>query len=162
MKFCIITPTYNRAYIVGKTINSVLSQTYNNWEMIVVNDASLDNTNEIMDKFLVDKRIKYKKLEKNLGMCGARNAGINMISSDVDWVCFLDSDDMLIDDAFELMIKKIKEFPKLKHFAFSVKYENEKSACILPYDNYIADYKAIIGGGGRILMESFVQCYIKV
>lgn len=87
----IITPTYNCAKFIGKTIESVLKQTYTDWEMIIVDDASKDNTEEIVNKYN-DKRIKYIKLKENCGADVARNTAIEEAKG--KYMAFLDSDDL--------------------------------------------------------------------
>ena len=73
----VIIPTYNRANLVGRAIKSVLNQTYQNLEIIVVDDGSTDNTEEAIEEFQKqDKRIKYIKHERNMGGLAARNTGI--------------------------------------------------------------------------------------
>ena len=63
----IIMPSYNTARFIEETVSSVLSQTYQNWELIIVDDCSTDNTDEVIGKFLSDERIIYIKNEKNSG-----------------------------------------------------------------------------------------------
>ena len=72
----IITPSYNTAKFIGKTIESVQNQTYQNWEMIIVDDCSTDNTDEVIDGYLSDQRIKYIKNEKNSGAAVSRNRAL--------------------------------------------------------------------------------------
>jgi glycosyltransferase involved in cell wall biosynthesis len=88
----IIIPTYNRAYILPRAINSALKQTYKNWEMIIVDDSSEDNTKELIEKyFKKDNRIRYIKNTHKKGPAGAKNCGIdNAIGK---YIAFLDSDD---------------------------------------------------------------------
>lgn len=89
----IITPTFNSANFVEETIKSVLSQTYPNWEMIIVDDCSCDNTEEVVSQYVrEDKRIKYIRLEKNSGAAVARNKA--MREAEGEYMAFLDSDDM--------------------------------------------------------------------
>ena len=146
MKFSIITPTYNRAHTIERAIKSMQNQTYNNWEMIIVDDGSTDNTEEILKPYLKnDKRIKYIKAKQNGGVGKARNLGFENISSDSEWIGFLDSDDIFVENALELMVKKIKEFPNIKHFSFSTRYENGKSGCKIKQDNFIGDYWTVLG-----------------
>ncbi len=91
MKFSIITPTYNRAHLIKRAINSVIMQDYNNWEMIVIDDGSIDNTKEVVES--IHDNIIYYKLNKNLGVNVARNYGIKKATG--EWILFLDSDDIL-------------------------------------------------------------------
>lgn len=88
----IIIPTYNRAATIGKTIDSFIAQTYKDWEMIVVDDHSKDNTKEVIDDYhKQDARINYMLNERKKGAQGARNTGI--LHAQADWVVLFDSDD---------------------------------------------------------------------
>ena len=94
MKFSIIIPTYNRAFFLPKAIESVLSQTFTDWELIVVDDGSTDNTRDIVAQY-TDSRIRYI-YQTNAERCAARNNGISHASG--EYVCFLDSDDIYTND----------------------------------------------------------------
>lgn len=73
----VITPTYNYALFIKDTIKSVQAQTYTNWEMIIVDDCSIDNTTEIVSQYSkTDARIKYHRLEANAGAAIARNKAL--------------------------------------------------------------------------------------
>ncbi len=87
----VILPTYNRGYIVERAIKSVLNQTYKNLELIIVDDGSTDNTEEIV-KSIEDKRIIFLKHKKNKGASSARNTGIK--NSKGEYISFIDSDDV--------------------------------------------------------------------
>ncbi len=71
----VIIPTYNRAHLIGRAIESVLSQTYDCFEIVIVDDASVDGTERVIRNY-TDKRIRYIRSDKNLGPAGARNIGI--------------------------------------------------------------------------------------
>ncbi len=89
----IITPSYNSERFISKTIDSVLSQTYQNWEMIIVDDVSTDNSNEIIESYIKkDSRIKLIKLIKNRGPAVARNIAIKEAKG--RYIAFLDADDL--------------------------------------------------------------------
>lgn len=98
----IITPSYNTAAYIADTINSVLAQTYTNWEMIIVDDCSTDNTDSIVDAFLSDKRIKYLKNKKNCGAAVSRNYALREARG--KWIAFLDSDDLWSPEKLEKQI----------------------------------------------------------
>lgn len=98
----IITPTYNCAQFIGETIKSVINQTYTNWEMIIVDDASNDNTEEVV-KSIKDERIKYIRLKENSGAATARN--IAMENASGKFMAFLDSDDIWKKDKLEKQVK---------------------------------------------------------
>lgn len=85
-----IVPTYNRAHSIGKSINSILTQSYQDFEIIVVDDCSTDNTEEIVKSFK-NPRIKYIQHQHNSGAAVARNTGIE--NSSGCYIAFLDSDD---------------------------------------------------------------------
>lgn len=88
----IITPSYNSAQYIGRTIDSILQQTYENWELMIVDDFSSDNSREIIQSYInQDSRIKLICLEKNSGAAIARNIGIKHASG--RFIAFLDSDD---------------------------------------------------------------------
>lgn len=88
----VIMPSYNTAKYIAESINSVLNQTYSNWELIIVDDCSSDETDLIVKSFLSDKRIKYYKNPTNLGAALSRNRGLREASG--TWIAFLDSDDL--------------------------------------------------------------------
>jgi glycosyltransferase involved in cell wall biosynthesis len=91
--FSVIIPTYNRAYLISETINTVLLQTYKNFELIIVDDGSTDNTEKIIEeKFSSEKRIKYF-YKKNEERGAARNFGLKNAKG--DYAVFFDSDDMM-------------------------------------------------------------------
>tara|TARA_B100000787_G_scaffold164922_1_gene148184 strand:+ start:348 stop:1223 length:876 start_codon:yes stop_codon:yes gene_type:complete len=108
MKFSVILPTYNRAKFIEGAINSVLNQDYLNWELIIIDNFSTDNTQTLVEKFN-DKRIIYVKY-KNYGIIAkARNYGIKL--SNGNYLAFLDSDDWWYPNKLTTMADLIKEHP---------------------------------------------------
>jgi len=106
----VIIPTYNRAHQVGRAIQSVLAQSYQNFEVIVVDDASTDNTKEVMES-ISDKRIRYIRHNENRGASAARNTGIHVAKG--EYIAFLDSDDEWLPEKLEKQIKVLKTtFPE--------------------------------------------------
>jgi glycosyltransferase involved in cell wall biosynthesis len=102
----VIIPTFNRAHMIGKAIKSVLNQTYRDFEVIVVDDGSTDNTKEIIRSF-TDKRIKYfKKYKKNRGISVTRNIGIEMARG--KYIALLDSDDEWLLEKLDKQIKVLQ------------------------------------------------------
>ncbi|MFH1127766.1 MAG: glycosyltransferase [archaeon] len=89
-KVSVIIPTYNRAELLSSAITSVLNQTFQDFEIIIVDDASKDNTQEVISKFN-NRKIKYLYHETNRGEAGARNTGI--LNSNGQYIAFLDDDD---------------------------------------------------------------------
>lgn len=102
----VITPVYNSEEYIGKTIESVLAQTHQNWEMIIADDCSKDKTSEVIKSFK-DPRIKYIKLEENGGAARARNAALENASG--RFLAFLDADDMWKPKKLEKQLKFMKE-----------------------------------------------------
>jgi glycosyltransferase involved in cell wall biosynthesis len=116
----IIIPSYNRAYLLNKTILSVQNQSYTNWEVILVDDFSTDATKElIFDMSKKDSRIKYF-LNSRKGSNNARNLGIKKASG--EWVVFLDSDDALMPNMLEVHLTQ-NNFSFL-NYDISVGYTN--------------------------------------
>lgn len=104
----IITPVFNSEKYITETIESVLNQTYKNFELILIDNQSQDNSVEIISKFQEkDSRIKLIKLDKNYGPAKARNSGIE--SANGDYISFLDSDDVLYKNYLKKQIKFMEE-----------------------------------------------------
>lgn len=104
----VIMPTYNRGYIISKAIESILVQTYSNFEFIIVDDCSSDDTETIVSDYQKrDKRIKYIKLEKNSGANVARNIGLDQAKG--NYITFQDSDDISMDNRIEIELKALKK-----------------------------------------------------
>lgn len=96
--FSIIIPTYNRSKIMVKSISSVFSQDFSDFELIIVDDGSTDDTEEIMKEYLIDSRVSYLK-QMNKGVSAARNAGA--LKANGKYLIFLDSDDWLSEQYLE-------------------------------------------------------------
>lgn len=103
----IIMPSYNTAGFIDETINSVLDQTYENWELIIVDDCSTDETDAVIAPFLSDSRIKYYKNEVNSGAAVSRNRALREAQG--HWIAFLDSDDLWMPDKLEKQISFMVE-----------------------------------------------------
>lgn len=99
----VVLPTYNRAGIIHNSIKSVLNQTVKDYEIIIVDDCSTDNTLEVINRFN-DKRIKYIRHKKRKGGSAARNTGIKC--SNTEYIAFLDSDDEWFPTKLEKQINK--------------------------------------------------------
>ncbi|MBN9654997.1 glycosyltransferase family 2 protein [Halobacillus sp. GSS1] len=102
-KVSVITPSYNSAHFILETIESVQSQTYTNWEMIIVDDCSNDHSVELIEaKQSADERIKFIKLTRNSGPAYARNQAI--LAAEGRYLAFLDSDDCWLPEKLEKQI----------------------------------------------------------
>lgn len=102
----IVVPVYNASRFLNDTINSILNQTYTNFELLLVNDCSKDNSVEIIKEYK-DKRIKLINNEKNSGAAITRNNGIKEAKG--DYICFLDADDLWEKEKLENQIKFMQE-----------------------------------------------------
>lgn len=101
----IIMPSYNTGGYIKNSIESVLAQTYENWELIIVDDCSTDDTDSIVGQFS-DKRIRYLKNEKNSGAAISRNYALREAKG--RWIAFLDSDDLWLPEKLEKQIAFMK------------------------------------------------------
>lgn len=110
MKISLIIPTFNRSYLIAETIQSVINQTHINWECLIIDDGSTDNTEEVVSFFAKeDKRIQYHKrpIYKPKGANACRNYGFELSSG--DFINWLDSDDLLAVDHFKKHLNWHKE-----------------------------------------------------
>lgn len=98
----IIMPSYNTANYIEASIESVRHQTYENWELIIVDDCSTDNTDEVVRPFLTDGRIRYLKNEQNSGAAISRNRALREAKG--KWIAFLDSDDLWLPEKLEKQV----------------------------------------------------------
>lgn len=114
--FSIIIPNYNRAKVITKAIRSVLNQTYTNFELIVVDDCSIDNSLLLISE-IKDDRLKVFRLEKNSGAAAARNYGIEKAKG--DYISLLDSDDYYDQDFLQESFEKISISPQSVGFIWT-------------------------------------------
>ena len=120
----IIMPSYNAARFIGESINSVLLQTYSNWELLIVDDCSKDNSVEVVRKFAnIDKRVVLFSLEKNVGAAAARNVAIEHAQG--QYIAFLDSDDVWEEYKLEKQLAFMKQYSYV--FTFSNYYVMEEN-----------------------------------
>ena len=99
----VVMPSWNCGRFIAESIRSVQAQTYTNWELIIVDDCSTDDTRRIVGLFSDDRRIKYHCLEHNSGAAVARNTALKMARG--RWIAFLDSDDLWLPEKLERQIE---------------------------------------------------------
>jgi glycosyltransferase involved in cell wall biosynthesis len=104
-KVSVIIPTYNRAQLISRTINSVLVQTFKDFEILVVDDASTDHTRQVV-KQIEDRRIRFISHQKNRGGSAARNTGIK--ASKGEYIGFLDDDDEWLPEKLEKQVEVLQ------------------------------------------------------
>ncbi len=120
----IIMPSYNTGRFIKESIESVLSQTYSDWELIIVDDCSDDDTDDIVRPYLADGRIIYLKNEKNSGAAVSRNRALKEAKG--KWIAFLDSDDLWEPDKLQKQIEFMND--NGYHFSYTNYVEvDEKS-----------------------------------
>lgn len=143
IKFSIIIPTYNRSYCVLNAIDSVFDQKYKNYEIIIVDDGSTDNTKREIEKIIVNNKVFFYESDENRGPNISRNIGAD--NSTGDWLVFLDSDDRLIDDALEKIKKCIINKKCDLLFIGASDFNGKDRSSYNKYSGYIT-YKEIFSG----------------
>jgi teichuronic acid biosynthesis glycosyltransferase TuaG len=147
----IITPSYNSAKYIVETIKSVQNQTYTNWEMIIVDDGSSDNTEKIINEIqLIDSRIHFFKLDQNSGSGVARNKGIENASG--EYLTFIDADDIWFPTFIEKSIEAIVD-TKIPFVFSSYRRSNEELDFV--YSDFIVPQKVTYTD---ILKSNSISC----
>lgn len=144
----VIIPTCNRANLVKRALHSVLEQTFRDFEVIVVDDASQDNTKEVVASF-ADERVKYIKHDKNRGGSAARNSGIKAAKG--KYIAFLDDDDEWMPTKIEKQVRKFTELKKnvgVVYCGYCCVYDGRVVKEVLPKSR------------GNIYEESLMRCII--
>ena len=139
MLISVIIPCYNQAHFLGEAIQSVLAQTFQESEIIVVDDGSPDNTAEVAARY---PNVRYIR-QSNQGLSGARNAGIRQ--SQGDYLVFLDADDRLLPDAFQAGLDCLRAHPECAFVSGHHRYINYDGSLLNEYppepvddDHYLA------------------------
>ena len=124
IRFSVILPTFNRKWRISDAVDSVLAQTHQNFELIIVDDASSDSTSEHIRKTyeteIEDRKIVLVTLEQNLNVCRARNIGLAHAQS--DWVAYIDSDNRLRDTSLSIIANAIVEDRDTEWFYGNIRY----------------------------------------
>lgn len=107
-RISIILPTYNRAEYIVETVESIRSQTYSNWELLVLDDRSDDNTETLIQQ-IQDTRVQYHKTQRRLGITGTRNEGLSKAEGDL--IAFMDSDDLWDATKLEKQVAALQQYP---------------------------------------------------
>ncbi len=148
MLVSIITPTYNCAKFIAETIESAQSQSYPDWEMIIVDDCSSDNTKEIVEQYQKnDPRIQYHCLKRNSGAAVARNTALKLAKG--KWIAFLDSDDLWNPEKLDHQIKFMQD----NGYAFSYHEYDEIDEDSQPIGIHVSGKKHV----GKI--DMFACCW---
>ncbi len=122
IKLSIVIPLFNKEKQILRTLDSVLGQSYTNFEVVVVNDGSTDNSGILVES-IKDKRIRLLN-KPNGGVSSARNFGIKAARN--EWIVLLDADDLLLQDALQMMVEMIEKYPKERYFSGRTLWAGEK------------------------------------
>lgn len=137
-KISIIMASYNYANYISEAIESVINQTYKDWELIVIDDGSSDNSVEIIEQFVKkDNRIKLFINEKNLGLAKTLQKGIELSSA--EWIAFLESDDIFTPNSLEEKVNAIISGADLIFTDFEMIGDKDK---IKNFQKYFEDIKS--------------------
>jgi glycosyltransferase involved in cell wall biosynthesis len=151
----VVIPTYNHAHFLGRALKSVLDQTYTNWEAVVIDNHSQDNTDEVINSFQ-DPRIKTLKIHNHGVIAASRNAGI--VAAKGEWIAFLDSDDLWYPHKLELVLDEAKKFPLFEVYSTDELLVDEITGESIPleYGPYQPDFYENLLVWGNCLSPSAV------
>lgn len=162
----VVIPLYNKQNTIRRTVESVVAQTYMDWELIVIDDGSNDGSSDIVKEYLCDNRIKYiRKL--NGGVSSARNLGIGMAVG--EWLIYMDADDYFLPNALETLLRVSNKYPNVEIIGcnFYLEKGNQrwpalkgKKECIVA-DNFRSAlfHRSGIRAGSFIVRTSLIKCY---
>lgn len=158
-KISLVMPVYNSEKSIKESIESVILQTYSNWELVIVDDGSVDNSANICDSYSnQDQRIKVCHI-RNEGVSHARNYGISIASGDL--LCFLDSDDRLVPQALSIIIDNFKENDLLIFGYIEMptqkKHSLNKTLTFDSIDNFAKSYQAL--DSSHLLNVPWNKCF---
>ena len=171
MHFSVVIPLYNKQNSIAATLQSVLAQTYQNFEIIVVDDGSTDNSAQVVEDFILASRLSplaFRLIRKpNGGVCSARNRGIQ--EAKYDYIALLDGDDLLDEHYLEEQVKLIQDFPEAMMWGINfAEISNGQLIRTLPtglpegYRGYIENYFQIPGRISDLYCSSSVVLKKKV
>jgi glycosyltransferase involved in cell wall biosynthesis len=149
--FSIIIPTYNRAGLIMETLDSVFSQTYSNYEIIVVDNCSTDNTESLLQSLVQQNKIRYIRHDRNYERSKSRNTGMRHATG--DFLTFLDSDDFMYPDCLNDAAIFIGENPGIKFFQnrYELVNNNKEKIYTYKFPSLNNQYKALANG-------NFISC----
>ena len=141
-KISVVIPTYNRAHLLPECLQSVLAQSFQDLEIIVVDDGSIDNTREVVSSFPV--RYCY---QENQGPAAARNRGVGLARG--EYVAFLDSDDLLAKDSLKMSVEVLDKHPEVG-FSYGQAYQTDHKGYVFGLENTGSIHSAIREGSEEI------------
>ncbi len=159
--FSVVIPTYNRRAELAELLLCLKQQTYKNFEVLICDDGSTDNSSELVANYKEELDIKYFKLNNSGGPATPRNFGIE--NAKYEWICFVDSDDMWTINKLQILANYIISNPKFKifcHPVFILEDKNVKSKIIGKYKKgiFLNDFKSLLYNGSQIVNSSLCVC----
>jgi len=162
--FTVVIPTYNRGKLIIDTLETVLNQSYRNFEIIVVDNYSTDNTDEVLQPYVDKGLIRYIKHDKNYERAKSRNTG--MQNAKGDYLTLLDSDDFMYVDCLKDAAEYALNHPDIKVFQNKYELVNDKREKIYSYGFPSLDnqYKALCSGNFMACIGGFLhkEVYSKI
>ncbi|WP_320814064.1 glycosyltransferase family 2 protein [Flavobacterium sp.] len=141
VQISVVIPVFNKGFILNETLNSVLQQIFTNYEIIIINDGSTDNSLSVLSKF-EDSRIQIYSQE-NKGAAAARNLGIE--KSNGEFIAFLDADDYWFPNHLEELIKLSEQYPSCGSYCSRYQIKNTKNSVINPvFKDIPQDFNGIL------------------
>ena len=155
--FSVVIPTYNRAAFIEVTLQSVLTQTYPHYEIIVVDNCSTDNTDEVLEPFIHTGRIRFIKHEQNYERARSRNTGMSAASG--DFVTLLDSDDFMYPNNLADAADYARAHPDIKCFHNLFEFVDSHGNVLrrYPMPSLKNQLKAIAGGNFMSCIGDFIH-----
>jgi len=146
--FSIVVPTYNRAHLISATVESVLNQTYKNFELLVIDDGSTDDTESVMQKYISDKVRYFKKENGERGSC--RNYGTALAKG--DYINWFDSDDIMLPNHLEVASGLVTRFQRAELFSTGFRYQ-DGDGNLISTSNYPTDINKELYKGNAIVID---------
>jgi glycosyltransferase involved in cell wall biosynthesis len=161
--FSIVIPTYNRADLIMETLDSVFSQTYSHYEVLVIDNCSTDNTEQLLAPLVQNNQLRYIRHDKNYERSKSRNTG--MENAKGDFVTFLDSDDFMYPSCLQDAADFVRANPEIKFFQnlYELVDNNKKLIYSFKFPSLKNQYKALANGnfisciGGFLSTEIYQQ-----
>lgn len=157
MLVSVIVPSYNYGSFISETVQSLLSQTYKNWECIIIDDGSTDNTKDVVLDFArQDERIKYI-YQNNQGLSAARNTGLS--NSQGEFIQFLDADDLIESKKLEIQVEFLNKNKEVDLVYGSVRYfkSDSPSERLYSMSDSDAPWMPEISGSGKSICEKLIE-----
>lgn len=159
-KISVIIPVYNTEKYVESTIRSIMGQTYDNLEIICVNDGSTDGSLAILNRLKEEDSRIIVIDQENSGQGAARNAGIRLASS--EWISFIDSDDQLAEDAYEIIARTFVLDPDMVHFGIKVVSEDGSLPAESDVKYYTLKHEGLVKLNDSVILASDASASNKI